>query len=203
MDTCRSGGTSWRLVRRHRPGDRIDGDAVLLAGPFERDVSLADVLQDALRIVSGGRSVATAPWQLDRHHGVGRDKRADLRRQRDVVAVVTGPPAARLPPWRPGAAWRVRSWSPVPGLVGTPAIGVVAAVGHRVALPDARFRLRQPAVRLFGTLDQVEAGRRAHRDLLVRFQAHLARATGRPVDEIADVMRRGRDLDAREALTTG
>ena len=75
------------------------------------------------------------------------------------------------------------------GLVGTPAIGVVAAVGHRVALPHARFRLTQSAVRLFGTLDQVEAGRRAHRDLLVRFQAHLARANGRPVDEIADVMR--------------
>ena len=86
---------------------------------------------------------------------------------------------------------------------GTPAIGVVAAVGHRVALPPARFRLTQPAVRLFGALDQVEAGRRAHRDLLVRFQAHRASATGRPVDEIAEVMRRGRDLDAQEALDYG
>jgi ATP-dependent Clp protease, protease subunit len=54
-------------------------------------------------------------------------------------------------------------------------------------------------VQLSGTPDQVDAGTRQHVDLFVRFQAHLARATGRPIDEIADDMRRGRDLDAREA----
>jgi ATP-dependent protease ClpP protease subunit len=37
----------------------------------------------------------------------------------------------------------------------------------------------------------------------VTFQAYLARATGRPVDEIADDMRRGRDLDAGEAQDYG
>ncbi len=89
------------------------------------------------------------------------------------------------------------------GLVGTPAIGVVAAAGYRAASPHARFRLAQPPVRLVGTPDEVDAGRRWHRDLLVRFQAHLARATGRPVDAIADDMRAGRTLDAAEALAYG
>jgi ATP-dependent Clp protease protease subunit len=89
------------------------------------------------------------------------------------------------------------------GQLGTPAIGVAAAAGHRAALRHARFRLTQPRVRLSGTPDQLHAETRQHRDLLVRFQAHLARATGRPVDEIADDMRRGRDLDAGEALDYG
>jgi ATP-dependent Clp protease, protease subunit len=89
------------------------------------------------------------------------------------------------------------------GVVGTPAIGVVAAAGHRMASPHARFRLAQPTVRLAGTPDQIDAARRQHRDLLVRFQAHLARATGRPVDAIADDMRAGRTLDAAEALAYG
>ncbi len=89
------------------------------------------------------------------------------------------------------------------GRIGTAAVGVVAAAGHRAASPHARFRLAQPDLRLSGTPDQVEAGRRWHRDRLARFQAHLARATGRPFDDIAHDMRRGRELDAREALACG
>jgi ATP-dependent Clp protease protease subunit len=58
-------------------------------------------------------------------------------------------------------------------------------------------------VRFSGTPDQVDARTRQHVDMLVRFQAHLARTTGRPIDEIADDMRRGRDLDAREAQDYG
>jgi ATP-dependent Clp protease, protease subunit len=89
------------------------------------------------------------------------------------------------------------------GQVGTPVIGVVVAAGRRDAWPHARFRLTQPSVWLTGMPDQIDAGTRQHRDLLVRFQAHLARATGRPVGEIADDMRRGRDLDAGEAQDYG
>ncbi len=89
------------------------------------------------------------------------------------------------------------------GAAGGPAIGVVAVAGHRSASPHARFRLAQPRVQLSGTPDQLASHARQHRDLLVRFQARLARATGRPVDEIADDMRRGRYLDAGEALDYG
>jgi ATP-dependent Clp protease protease subunit len=89
------------------------------------------------------------------------------------------------------------------GQAGGPAVGVVAVAGHRSAAPHARFRLVQPTVRLTGTPDQLAAYARQHRDALVRFQARLSRATGRPVDDIADDMRRGRYLDAREALDYG
>ena len=89
------------------------------------------------------------------------------------------------------------------GQAGGPAVGVVAVAGHRSAAPHARFRLVQPTVRLAGTPDQLAAYARQHRDSLVRFQARLSRATGRPVDDIADDMRRGRYLDAREALDYG
>jgi ATP-dependent Clp protease, protease subunit len=89
------------------------------------------------------------------------------------------------------------------GQAGGPAVGVVAVARHRSASGHARFRLVQPAVRLAGTPDQLASHARQHRDSLVRFQARLARATGRPVDEIADDMRRGRYLDAREALDYG
>ena len=89
------------------------------------------------------------------------------------------------------------------GDVGSPAIGVVAATRHRSASPYTRFRLAQPRVGFSGSPDQVAAYARGHRDLLVQLQAHLARSTGHPVDEIADDMLRGRYLDAREALDYG
>ena len=89
------------------------------------------------------------------------------------------------------------------GQAGGPAVGVVAVAGHRSAARHARFRLAQPTVRLAGTPAELDAQARQHRDALVRFQARLARATGRPVDDIADDMRRGRYLDAREALAYG
>jgi ATP-dependent Clp protease, protease subunit len=89
------------------------------------------------------------------------------------------------------------------GTVGTPAVGVVAVAVHRAAAPHARFQLVQPTVQVSGTPEQVAALARQHRDLLVRFQARLARATGHAVDDIADVMRQGRYLDAREALAYG
>ena len=40
--------------------------------------------------------------------------------------------------------------------------------------------MARPRRRLGGTPNEVDAGRRWHRDLLVRFQAHRAHATGRP-----------------------
>jgi ATP-dependent Clp protease protease subunit len=89
------------------------------------------------------------------------------------------------------------------GEAGGPAVGIVAVAGQRSASPHARFRLAQPTVQLAGTPDRIAARARQHRDLLVRFQARLARASRRPVDEIADDMRRGRYLDAAEALHYG
>ena len=82
---------------------------------------------------------------------------------------------------------------------------VLPAYRARLEVGDiARFR-EQGYLAMEGVLapDEVAAHARQHRDLLVRFQARLARVTGRPVDEIADDMRQGRYLDAGEALAYG
>jgi ATP-dependent Clp protease protease subunit len=89
------------------------------------------------------------------------------------------------------------------GQVGGPAIGVVAVADHRAASPHTTFRLVQPTAQFSGTPDQIAAQSQQQRELLWRFQARLANATGRPVEEIADDMRRGRYLDAQEALEYG
>ena len=89
------------------------------------------------------------------------------------------------------------------GQVGGPAIGVAAAADHRSASPHTTFRLAAPAVQLSGTADEIAAQSAQHRQLLWRFQARLAKTTGRPVEDVADDMRRGRYLDAREALQYG
>jgi ATP-dependent Clp protease, protease subunit len=89
------------------------------------------------------------------------------------------------------------------GQVGGPAIGVVAAADHRLAAPHTRFRLCQPTARFDGTPERIAAESRQQQDLLWRLHAYLARRTGRPAEEIAEDMRRGRYLDAREALDYG
>jgi ATP-dependent Clp protease, protease subunit len=89
------------------------------------------------------------------------------------------------------------------GQVGGPAIGVVAAGDHRAAAPHARFHLMQPTVQLTGAPAEIAAQSRRQQELLWKLYARLARRTGRPAEEIAEDMRRGRYLDAREALDYG
>ena len=89
------------------------------------------------------------------------------------------------------------------GQVGGPAIGVAAAADHRSASPHTRFRLFQPTGQFSGTPDQIASHSRQQQDLLWRFHARLAQLTGRPAEEIAEDMRRGLYLDAREALDYG
>jgi len=89
------------------------------------------------------------------------------------------------------------------GQVGGPTIGVAAAADHRSASPHTRFRLFQPTGQFSGTPDQIASHSRQQQELLWRFHARLAQVTGRPAEEIAEDMRRGRYLDAREALDYG
>jgi ATP-dependent Clp protease, protease subunit len=89
------------------------------------------------------------------------------------------------------------------GRVGGAAVGVVAAGDHRSAAAHTTFRLIAPAVGGSGTPDQIAAQSEQHRQLLWRFQARLAKATGRAAEDVADDMRRGRYLDAREAVEYG
>ena len=89
------------------------------------------------------------------------------------------------------------------GQVAGPAVGVVAAADHRAASPHARFHLCQPTGRLTGSPEEIAAQSRQQQELLWTLYAHLARRTGRPAEDIAEDMRRGRYLDAREALDYG
>ena len=89
------------------------------------------------------------------------------------------------------------------GQVGGPAIGIAAAADHCSAAPHTRFRLSQPAARLSGTPDEIAAHSRQQQELLWRFHARLAQRTGRPAEEIAEDLRRGRYLDAQGALDYG
>jgi len=89
------------------------------------------------------------------------------------------------------------------GRVGGPAIAVVVAADHRVAAPHARFQLSQPTTRFTGTPEEITAQSRQQQALLWKLYGRLARRTGRPAEEIAEDMRRGRFLDAGEALDYG
>ena len=89
------------------------------------------------------------------------------------------------------------------GNVGGPAVGVVAAADERSAAPHTTFRLIAPAVAASGTPDQIAMQSEQHRQLLWRFQARVAKATGRPAEDVAEDMRRGRYLDPHEALAYG
>ncbi len=89
------------------------------------------------------------------------------------------------------------------GQVGGPVIGVVAAGDRRSAAPHARFRLGQSSAEFSGTPEQISAQSRQQQALLWRLYARVAQVTGRPAEEIAEDIRRGRWLDARDALEYG
>ena len=80
---------------------------------------------------------------------------------------------------------------------------MVAAADHSAATPHVRFHLAQPTAGFTGTPEEIAALSRQQQELLWRLYGHLARRTGQPAEEIAEAMRRGRYLDAREALDYG
>ncbi len=80
---------------------------------------------------------------------------------------------------------------------------LIDTADHRTAAPHTRFRLSQPTGRFAGTPEEIAAQSRQQQELLWKLYGRLARRTGRPAEEIAEDMRRGRYLDAREALDYG
>jgi len=89
------------------------------------------------------------------------------------------------------------------GTIGGPSIGVIAAADHRAATPHTRFHLSQPTGRFTGAPEEIAAQNRQQQELLWKLYGRLARRTSRPPEEIAEDMRRGRYLDAQEALAYG
>jgi ATP-dependent Clp protease, protease subunit len=89
------------------------------------------------------------------------------------------------------------------GQIGGPVVGVLAAADHREATPHTRFHLCQPVARFAGSPESIEAQNRQQQELLWKLCGRLARRTGRPAEEVAEDMRRGRYLDTVEALDYG
>src|SRR3989442_256539 len=92
---------------------------------------------------------------------------------------------------------------PFPGQIGGPVVAGVGAGDPRPATPHARFPPAQPRARFTGTPEEIAAQSRQQQELLWKLYGRLARRTGRPAEEIAEDMRRGRYLAAREALDYG
>ena len=74
---------------------------------------------------------------------------------------------------------------------------------EKTAAAHTTFRLSAPAAHVAGTADDIAARSRQHREVLWRFQARVAKATSRAVEDVADDMRRARYLDAQEAVDYG
>lgn len=89
------------------------------------------------------------------------------------------------------------------GRAGGPTVAVLAVANRRSANRHARFRLGQPELQTAGTAEQLSADSRRLQDLLRRLQLELAEATHQPLEELALDLRRGRYLDAPEALAYG
>ena len=89
------------------------------------------------------------------------------------------------------------------GQVGGPVIGVLASADHRAATPHARVHLCQPTARFDGAPEAISAQNRLQQELLWKLYGRLARRAGRAAEDIAEDMRRGRYLNAQEALDYG
>ncbi|MFJ9367058.1 ATP-dependent Clp protease proteolytic subunit [Nocardia sp. NPDC101769] len=84
----------------------------------------------------------------------------------------------------------------VSGTLGGAALGVLAACDHRYGYRSAQFVLREPSVRLDGSLSRVEPRLEHARAMFDGLLARLAQVTGRNTDQIRD------DLQQQRVLTT-
>jgi ATP-dependent Clp protease, protease subunit len=89
------------------------------------------------------------------------------------------------------------------GSLGGPAVLPYAVAPRRLAQPHSSFRLTEPHLDLTGSASDLvgQADAAAHR--IATFVGRLATATGQPDALLADDLRRGRLLTAREAILYG
>lgn len=89
------------------------------------------------------------------------------------------------------------------GAVGGAAVWPLLAGRHRVAMPHARFGLREPAAHVAGPSTQLARMADALESLTDMFRRRIADVTGRPLGDVAADVRRGLAMDAREARDYG
>jgi ATP-dependent Clp protease protease subunit len=83
------------------------------------------------------------------------------------------------------------------------AIGLVAVASRRGIAPHARVRLAEPHLSFAGRSSEVETWLRHHHEALAAFHRRLAGSSGRPLESVAEDLRAGLFLDAREAVARG
>jgi ATP-dependent Clp protease protease subunit len=86
------------------------------------------------------------------------------------------------------------------GLLGAPAVGVLAACRRRVSMPHARFHLREPEAAFSGDARTIERWLEHRRGQWRQFCERVAASLARPVDEIVSVFADAPYLGAEEAL---
>jgi ATP-dependent Clp protease protease subunit len=86
------------------------------------------------------------------------------------------------------------------GLVGGPAVGVLAACRHRVAMPHARFHLCEPDASFTGDARTVERWLEHRRRQWAQYCERLGHALAMPTEEVESVLAGGPYLGAEEAI---
>jgi len=91
----------------------------------------------------------------------------------------------------------------VAGQIGGPALGVLAACGHRLGYPSAVLGLTEPTLNAGGTATQVRSQEQQVEIMVDTLYTRLAEVTGHEVDEIRGDARQGRFLTVPEAVAYG
>ncbi|HEY5857926.1 MAG TPA: ATP-dependent Clp protease proteolytic subunit [Aldersonia sp.] len=89
------------------------------------------------------------------------------------------------------------------GRISGPALGVLAAAGHRYAYPSALFQLSEPQLRLDGTVTTVASQQERASLMLDDLLARLSTVTGRAVDRIRSDFAQQRLLTVDQAIDYG
>ncbi len=86
------------------------------------------------------------------------------------------------------------------GLVGGPAVGVLAACRHRVAMPHARFHLCEPEASFTGDARTVERWLEHRRHQWAQYCERLGHALAMPTEDVEAVLAGGPYLGVEEAI---
>jgi len=86
------------------------------------------------------------------------------------------------------------------GLVGGPAIGVLAVCGRRISMPHARFHLCEPEAAFSGDARTIEQWLSHRKRQWRQYCERVAGALSRPVEEIESVLADGPYFGVDEAL---
>jgi len=89
------------------------------------------------------------------------------------------------------------------GRVEGPALGVLAACGHRLAYPNALFVLSEPKVSFDGTVTALASREEQARVMLAELFGRIAEVTGRDPDQVRADARRDRLFGVPEAIEYG